>query len=105
MKHQYQDTIIALATPAGSGAIGVIRLSGPDAITMANRFFEGKFKTKDLTKVSSHTIHLGYLKDDDKIIDEVLVSISVITNLLGAKLSSPLSKLCPAIYPKMEAIS
>jgi prolyl-tRNA synthetase len=75
MKHQYQDTIIALATPAGIGAIGVIRLSGPDAITMANRFFEGKFKTKDLTKVLSHTIHLGYLKDDDKIIDEVLVSI------------------------------
>ncbi len=74
MKH-YQDTIIALATPAGSGAIGVIRLSGPDAITVVNRFFQGKFKAKDLTKVKSHTIHLGYIKDNDRILDEVLVSV------------------------------
>jgi len=72
---QYQDTIIALATPAGSGAIGVIRLSGPDAIEIVNRFFQSKFRQKDLRKVSTHTIHLGYIKNDGQIIDEVLISI------------------------------
>jgi len=71
---QHHDTIIALATPAGSGAIGVIRLSGDKAIETVNRFFESKFN-KDLSRVKSHTIHLGYLKDGDKILDEVLVSI------------------------------
>jgi tRNA modification GTPase len=75
MNQQYQDTIIALATPAGSGAIGIIRLSGKEAITTVNQFFEGKFKAKDLCQVKSHSIHLGYIKDDTKIIDEVLVSI------------------------------
>ena len=72
---QYQDTIIALATPAGSGAIGIIRLSGPDAIEIVNRFFQSKFRQKDLRKVATHTIHLGYIKDGDQILDEVLVSI------------------------------
>ncbi len=75
MKNQHQDTIIALATPAGSGAIGIIRLSGAAAIDKVNQFFESKFKNKDLTKVKSHTIHLGYLKDGDKILDEVLISV------------------------------
>ncbi len=71
----FEDTIIALATPAGSGAIGVIRLSGPAAISIVNKFFKGKFKPKDLTRVSTHTIHLGYIIDGTKIIDEVLVSV------------------------------
>ncbi len=74
MKHK-PDNIIALATPAGSGAIGVIRLSGPDVIGIVNRFFEGKLKKKDLNKVQSHSIHLGYLKTNNKILDEVLVSV------------------------------
>ena len=71
----FQDTIIALATPAGSGAIGIIRLSGPEAVMLVNRFFEGKFKSKDLPLLPSHTIHLGYIKDGSKILDEVLVSL------------------------------
>ena len=71
----FQDTIIALATPAGSGAIGVIRLSGAEAISLVNQFFEGKFKSKDLRLLPSHTIHLGYIKEGPKILDEVLVSI------------------------------
>ncbi len=71
----YQENIIALATPQGSGSIGVIRLSGDDVIEIVNCFFEGKFKEKDLTKVKSHTIHLGYIKEGDRILDEVLVSI------------------------------
>ncbi len=75
MKKHYQDTIIALATAAGNGAIGVIRLSGKDAISIVDKFFNSKYNKKDLTKVKSHTIHLGYIQEDDKIYDEVLVSV------------------------------
>ena len=57
------------------GAISVIRLSGPKAIDLANAHFKSKIKEKDLTKVKSHTIHLGNIKDGSRIIDEVLVSV------------------------------
>src|SRR5690606_1877935 len=66
-----EDTIIALATPQGVGAIAVIRLSGRDAIALTNQVFKGK----DLEKHPSHTIHFGTIRDGDKIIDEVLVSL------------------------------
>ncbi|MEQ8926606.1 MAG: tRNA uridine-5-carboxymethylaminomethyl(34) synthesis GTPase MnmE [Fulvivirga sp.] len=66
-----QDTIVALSTPPGVGAIGVIRLSGTDAITITNKVFKGK----DLSKQESHTIHFGTIRDGEKIIDEVLVSL------------------------------
>ncbi len=65
------DTIVALSTPQGVGAISMIRLSGKDAIQMVNKLFNGK----DLASQPSHTIHFGHLKDDDEVIDEVLVSI------------------------------
>ncbi len=65
------DTIVAIATPPGEGAIGIIRLSGSDAITITNTLFAGK----DLTKQQSHTLHFGKIKDGDKIIDEVVVSL------------------------------
>src|ERR1700748_1159634 len=68
-----EETIVALATPAGTGAIGVIRLSGPDAILIANSVFKGK----DLTKQESHTIHFGNIVDGDMILDEVLVSLFI----------------------------
>ncbi|MCR8556231.1 tRNA uridine-5-carboxymethylaminomethyl(34) synthesis GTPase MnmE [Mucilaginibacter sp. BJC16-A38] len=67
------QTIVALATPNGTGAIGIIRLSGPEAITIAN----GVFKGKDLTKQASHTIHFGGIADGDIVLDEVLVSLFV----------------------------
>lgn len=67
------DTIVALATPAGVGAIGVIRLSGNDAITIISRVFKGK----DLSKQASHTIHFGHIIDGEVILDEVLVSLFV----------------------------
>ncbi|SHL95511.1 tRNA modification GTPase [Mucilaginibacter sp. OK098] len=67
------QTIVALATPNGTGAIGIIRLSGPEAITIANNVFKGK----DLTKQPSHTIHFGSIVDGDMILDEVLVSLFV----------------------------
>lgn len=65
------DTIVALATPPGVGAIGVIRVSGAKTIEIVNTVFKGK----DLTTVKSHTIHLGTIRDEDTIIDEVLISI------------------------------
>lgn len=65
------ETIVALATPQGVGAIAVIRLSGPDAIQIANQVFFGK----DLDKQSSHTIHFGAIRDGDQVVDEVLVSL------------------------------
>lgn len=68
-----QDTIVALATPNGIGAIAVIRLSGLDAINIANSVWKGK----DLTKQASHTIHFGHIMDGDLMLDEVLVSLFV----------------------------
>lgn len=69
------DTIIALATPSGVGAIAVIRLSGSTSIEIVNQFFRSKFGKKDLTNVKSHTIHLGNIIEEHSIIDEVLVSV------------------------------
>ncbi|WP_345955604.1 tRNA uridine-5-carboxymethylaminomethyl(34) synthesis GTPase MnmE [Mucilaginibacter sp. PAMB04168] len=68
-----QDTIVALATPNGTGAIGVIRLSGPDALTIANSVFKGK----DLTKQASHTLHFGTIVDNGLVLDEVLMSLFI----------------------------
>ncbi len=67
------DTIVALATPSGTGAIGVIRLSGPDAIAVINRVFKGK----DLSKQATHTIHFGTIRDGETVLDEVLVSLFI----------------------------
>ena len=72
MDFTLSDTIIALSTPPGTGAIGVIRISGPDAIHKTNQVFYGV----DLSKVDGHTIHLGKLKDEEgKLLDEPLVSV------------------------------
>ncbi|WP_316799527.1 tRNA uridine-5-carboxymethylaminomethyl(34) synthesis GTPase MnmE [Pedobacter frigidisoli] len=68
-----QDTIVALSTPQGSGAIGVIRLSGPDAITLTNSIFAGK----DLSAQASHTLHFGLVKDGEHIVDEVVAGLFV----------------------------
>ncbi len=68
------NDIIAISTAEGAGAIAVIRLSGPKVITIVDAVFETK-QNKKLDSQPSHTIHLGFLKDDTKIIDEVLVSL------------------------------
>ncbi len=70
----YQDNIVALATPSGAGAIAVIRISGPDAITIAGSVFRS-VRQKDLVKQKSHTLHLGQIVDGEKILDQVLVSV------------------------------
>lgn len=64
------DTIAAISTTTGIGAISIIRLSGPESLEIASKVF-----TKDLTKVETHTIHYGYIKNNDEKIDEVLVSV------------------------------
>ena len=65
-----EDTIAAISTTTGVGAISIIRLSGEEAIKITNKVF-----TKDLTNAASHTIHYGYIKDGNEKIDEVLVSV------------------------------
>ena len=75
----YNDTIVALATPSGAGAIAVIRISGENAIHIASQIFRS-VKNKDLLKQKSHTLHLGHIIDDNKTLDEVLLSIFKGTN-------------------------
>ena len=67
----WEDTIVALATPPGIGAIGVIRLSGSNAFPIINALFS----SKDLLNKPSHTLHVGLIKEDENLIDEVVVSL------------------------------
>lgn len=67
----WNDTITALATPPGVGAIGVIRISGEKAIEIINELFP----SKDLNEQPTHTLHVGYLKSSEIVLDEVVVSI------------------------------
>ncbi|MBK0368707.1 tRNA uridine-5-carboxymethylaminomethyl(34) synthesis GTPase MnmE [Flavobacterium agrisoli] len=69
-----QDSIVALATPSGAGAIAIIRISGSEAIQIGNSVFKS-IKNKDLTKQKTHTLHLGHIVDNEKALDEVLVSL------------------------------
>ncbi|TAF08374.1 MAG: tRNA uridine-5-carboxymethylaminomethyl(34) synthesis GTPase MnmE [Flavobacteriia bacterium] len=69
-----QETIVALATPSGAGAIAIIRLSGKNAITIAAEIFQS-VSGKDITKQKTHTIHLGHIVDNGKVYDQVLLSI------------------------------
>jgi len=69
------DTIAAISTAPGEGAISIVRLSGDDALKIASRVYQSN--TIDLNQVSSHTIHYGHIKDPkrDKLVDEVMVSV------------------------------
>jgi len=67
----WDDTIVALATAPGIGAIGVIRLSGPTSFEVINSMFP----SKDLTVQASHTLHVGLLKDGPTVLDEVVLSL------------------------------
>lgn len=65
------DTIAAISTPPGEGAIGIIRLSGSDAIAITNKIFAGK----DLNRQQTHTLHFGKIMDGSRVIDEAVVSL------------------------------
>lgn len=67
----WDDTIVALATPAGVGAIGVIRLSGQKSFDIVNSLFA----SKDLKRQPSHTLHVGYIVNNSQVLDEVVVSL------------------------------
>ena len=66
-----EDTIAAISTALGVGAISIVRVSGSDALDIVNRIWDGK----DLKKVPTHTIHYGHIIEEDKIVDEVLVTV------------------------------
>ncbi|KAF2428576.1 tRNA uridine-5-carboxymethylaminomethyl(34) synthesis GTPase MnmE [Bacillus subtilis] len=70
------DTIAAISTPMGEGAIAIVRLSGPEAIQIADRIYKGP-KGKTLSSVESHTIHYGHIVDrpSDRVVEEVMVSV------------------------------
>lgn len=69
-----QDTIVALATASGAGAIAIIRVSGPEAIEKVETIFK-PINPKTISKAPSHTLHLGYIIDGEKTLDQVLVSL------------------------------
>ena len=69
------DTICALATPPGSSAIAVLRVSGKDTFKVAKKIFTAKNKDLDIMKVATHTLHYGLIKGKDEIIDDVLLSV------------------------------
>lgn len=64
------DTIAAISTSLGIGAISIVRMSGTDSIKIANKIF-----SKDLENVKSHTINYGFIKENGEVIDEVLISV------------------------------
>ncbi len=72
MKKFTEDTITAIATPSGAGAISVIRVSGPDSIETTDKIFRGK---SSLAKSESHTIHYGEISGNNGVIDDVLISV------------------------------
>ena len=69
-----RDTIIALATPSGAGAIAVIRVSGPKALEIAETLFKS-IHNKQLADQPTHSVHLGHIVDGQRVLDEVLVSV------------------------------
>lgn len=71
----YNDTIAAIATAMSDSGIGIIRISGDDAISIADKIFKSKNHDKKLINVKSHTVHYGYINDDDKFLDEVIVIV------------------------------
>ena len=66
-----EETIAAISTASGQGAISIIRVSGKDAIKIVNSIFKGK----NIEKVKSHTIHYGFIVNNQEEIDEVLVTV------------------------------
>jgi len=74
MNGQYSDTIAAISTALGSSGIGIVRMTGEEAFDIADKVYVGR-KNKRLAKQKSHTIHYGYIEDEGRTIDEVLVML------------------------------
>lgn len=71
----HTDTIAAIATAMGNSGIGIVRISGGEAVAVADRIFKEKGKKEMLGEAPSHTIHYGYIYDGDQVVDEVLVML------------------------------
>lgn len=69
------DTIAAIATAVSDSGIGIIRISGDDALAVADKVYRSKGNKKSLLKVDSHTIHYGFIYDDNELVDEVMVAV------------------------------
>lgn len=69
------ETIAAIATAMSNSGIGIIRVSGEDAITIVNKIYQSKGKKTNLLDYESHTIHYGFIYDEEEMIDEVMVSL------------------------------
>lgn len=81
MHFNREDTIVALATPAGAGAIAVIRLSGSKTFEIAEKIFKSKKNNlKKVSSLKSHTVHFGVIYDGNHVVDEVLLSVFRIPN-------------------------
>lgn len=72
-------TIAAIATPHGTGGVSIIRISGEDAVSVADRTFVAK-NGKRLADAKTHTLHYGWIKENDTVVDEVLVSVMLAPN-------------------------
>ncbi|MBP3458160.1 MAG: tRNA uridine-5-carboxymethylaminomethyl(34) synthesis GTPase MnmE [Lachnospiraceae bacterium] len=79
------DTIAAIATAMSNSGIGIIRISGPDAIEVADKIYRSKNNKKKLCDQKTHTIHYGYIYDGDELIDEVMVAIMKAPNSFTAE--------------------
>lgn len=74
MNMDYEDTIVAVATPVGKGALALIRISGPDALKIADSVWEGT----SLSSSKSHTAHLGNIKDEDgNVLDQAVATVFI----------------------------
>lgn len=74
MEHLYNDTIAAISTAVSSAGIGIVRLTGAESFDIADKIYKGK-KGKKLVEQKTHTIHYGYIVDEDQTVDEVLVML------------------------------
>ena len=74
MKINSDDTIVAISTLAGFAGIGIVRLSGPAALSIASKIFHPKSKKK-ISELSANTVHLGKIIDGKKFVDEVLLTV------------------------------
>lgn len=70
-----EDTIAAIATAMAPSGIGIVRISGPEAVAVADRLYRGKKKEKKLADMKSHTIHYGWIVEQEQVLDEVLVML------------------------------
>jgi len=93
-----EDTIAAISTSLGVGAISIIRISGPNSIEIVNKIV----KIKNLDKVNSHTINYNFIIDGDKTIDEVLIAEEVTFNNQPYSITIKVPPMAAIILKKMN---